>query len=249
MVAAKLTQEDVKTIYKLLEKGHSSKELAKKYGVSRSSIYKRVKYPFQSRNTPVEIKNKIIKKIKGGYSKAEAAQMYNVPINTVIGFTKGMPGHKAEGNHIVRKHGIQLLNRLMGDGCLISDFVVSTVRNLQRNFPMIMSARYKDKTFFYMKGREEETIEAYFREKPDRIISYPTLLEISSLLGVELSKNSKRDIVKRLKGQHEMYWKSRRRVQRKLEDFEPGSPFLLRKPAKSHLRKRISKKNNNPKIG
>ena len=249
MVAAKLTQEDVKTIYKLLEKGHSSKELAKKYGVSRSSIYKRVKYPFQSRNTPVEIKNKIIKKIKGGYSKAEAAQMYNVPINTVIGFTKGMPGHKAEGNHIVRKHGIQLLNRLMGDGCLISDFVVSTVRNLQRNFPMIMSARYKDKTFFYMKGREEETIEAYFREKPDRIISYPALLEISSLLGVELSKNRKRDIVKRLKGQHEMYWKSRRLVQRKFEDFEPESPFLIRKPAQSHLSKRISKRNSSPKTG
>jgi len=137
----------------------------------------------------------------------------------------------------------------MCDGYLISDFVVSTVRNLQRNFPMIMSARYKDKTFFYMKGREKETIEAFFREKPDRIISYPALLEISSLLGVELSKNRKRGIVKRLKGQHEMYWKSRRRVQRKFEDFEPGSSFLLRKPAKSHLRKRISKKNNSPKIG
>ena len=92
MVAKKLTQEDVKTIYKLLEKGHTSKELAKKYGVSRSSIYKRVKYPFQSRNTPVNIKNNVIKKIREGYSKAEAAQMYNVPINTVIGFTKGMPG-------------------------------------------------------------------------------------------------------------------------------------------------------------
>jgi hypothetical protein len=160
-----------------------------------------------------------------------------------------MPGHKAEGNHIVRKNGIELLGRLMQDGCLISDFVVSTVRNLQRHFPMILSARFKDKTFFYMKGREEETIEAYFREKPDRIISYPALLEISSLLGVELSKNRKRDIVKRLKGQHEMYWKSRRRVQRKLEDFEPGSPFPLRKPVKRNLRKRISKKNNSPKIG
>ena len=247
MVATKLTREDVSKIQKLLKKGHDPLELARKYGVSRSTIYKRAKYPYASKYTPIETKNKIIKKIKEGYSKAEAAQMYYVPINTVIGFTKGIPGHKAEGNHIVRKHGIQLLNRLMGDGYLISDFVVSTVRNLQRHFPMIMSARYKEKTFFYMKGREEETIEAFFRDKPDRIISYTALLEISSLLGVELSKNSKRDIVKRLKGQHEMCWKSRRRVQRKLEDFEPGSPFLLRKPAKSYLRKRISKKNSNLK--
>ena len=249
MSRIKLTREDVSKIQKLLKKGCDPLALAKKYGVSRSTIYKRAKYPYTAKYTPIKTKNKIIKKIKEGYSKAEAAQMYDVPINTVIGFTKGMPGHKAEGNHIVRKNGIELLGRLMQDGCLISDFVVSTVRNLQRHFPMILSARYKDKTFFYMKGREEETIEAYFREKPDRIISYPALLEISSLLGVELSKNRKRDIVKRLKGQHEMYWKSRRLVQRKFEDFEPGSPFLLRKPAKSHLRKRISKENSTHKTG
>lgn len=242
MSKIKLTQKDVNSIQKLLKKGHDPLKLAERYGVSRSTIYKRAKYPYTAKYTPIEVKNKVIKKIKEGYSKAEAAQMYNVPVNTVLGFTKGLPGHKAEGNHIVRKNGIQLLNRLMGNGYLISDFVVSTVRNLQRHFPMILSARYKDKTIFYMKGREEETIEAYFREKPDRIISYPALLEISSLLGVELSKNRKRDIVKRLKGQHKMYWKSRRRVQRKLEDFEPGSPFLLRKPVKRNLRKRISKK-------
>ena len=103
MVATKLTNKDCKTIYKLLEKGHTSKELAKKYGVSRSSIYKRVKYPYASRYVPIETKNKIIKKIKECYSKAEAAQIYDVPINTVIGFTKGMPGHKAEGNHICQE--------------------------------------------------------------------------------------------------------------------------------------------------
>ena len=249
MSRIKMTQQQVDEALKLLKEGHTPKQLAEKYGVHRSVIYRRVKQPNVAKDIPVEIKNKVFKAIKGGRTKAEAAQMYGLNIGTVCNFTRSIEGHRSQGNHIVRKHGIQLLNRLMGDGYLISDFVVSTVRNLQRHFPMILSARYKEKTFFYMKGREEETIEAYFREKPDRIISYPALLEISSLLGVELSKNRKRDIVKRLKGQHEMYWKSRRLVQRKFEDFEPGSPFLLRKPVKRNLRKRISKKKNNPKTG
>ena len=68
-------------------------------------------------------------------------------------FTKGINGHEAQGNHIVRKNGIKLLNRLMIDGYLISDFNVPVVRNLQQKFPVIRSARYKDKTFFYFTGK------------------------------------------------------------------------------------------------
>jgi len=152
MTAPKLTNDGIKTIQKLLEKGKSPKSLAKKYGVHISIIYRRAEHPYQAKYVPVEVKNNIIKKIKEGYSKAEAAQMYGVPVNTVLGFTKGLPGHKSEGNHIIRKGGIELIRRLMTDGYLISDFVVSTVRNLQRHFLMIMSARYKDKTFFYLHG-------------------------------------------------------------------------------------------------
>ena len=178
-----------------------------------------MKYGLNVRDTPVDIKNKIIKKIKEGYSKAEAAQMYDVPINTVLGFTKGMPGHKAEGNHIVRQNGIKLINRLMSDGYLISDFVVHTVRNLQKHFPMIMSARYRAKTFFYLNGREEETIEAFFREKPDRVISYHAIEEMAYLLGVKVSKKDQRNLLEKYKGKHARYWRSRRLIQRSIDDW------------------------------
>ena len=107
----------------------------------------------------------------------------------------------------------------MIDGYLISDFNVPVVRNLQSKFPVIRSARYKDKTFFYLPGRKEVTIEAFFREKPDRIISYSAIEEMSYLLGVEVSKKDRRNLVERFKGKHDTYWKSRRLQQRKLEDF------------------------------
>jgi hypothetical protein len=81
--------------------------------------------------------------------------MYNLNIGTVINFTRGIKGYKGQGNHIIRKNGIKLLNRLMNDGYLISDFNVPIVRNLQQKFPIIRSARYKDKTFLYLTGREE----------------------------------------------------------------------------------------------
>ena len=175
MVAKKLTKEDCEKIAELINQGHQIKDLAKKYGVDRSTIYNRCKYLYKSRKIPVETKNKVIKAIKQGYTKAEAAQMYNLNIGTVINFTRDINGYRSQGNHIIRKNGIQLLNRLMNDGYLISDFVVSTARNLQIKFPTIRSAIYKEKTFFYLPGREEQTIEAFFKEKPARILSYSAI--------------------------------------------------------------------------
>jgi len=155
--------------------------------------------------------------------------MYGVPVNTVLGFTKGLPGHKSEGNHIIRKGGIELIRTLMTDGYLISDFVMATVRRLQQHFPMIMSARYKDKTFFYLKGREEETIEAFFREKPDRVISYRAIEEMAYLLGVKVSNMDQRKLLGRYKRKHDAYWRSRRLIQRRMEDFDPDCIFPHKK--------------------
>ena len=155
--------------------------------------------------------------------------MYNVPVNTVLGFTKGLPGHKSEGNHILKKNGIEPLKRIMSDGYLISDFVISTARRLQQHFPMVMSARYKDKTFFYLKGREEETIEAFFREKPDRIISYRAIEEMAYLLGVKASNKDQRKLLERYKRKHDDYWRSRRLIQRRMEEFDPGCIFPHKK--------------------
>lgn len=229
MVAPKLTDNDIIQIQKHLQQGKSPKNLAKKYGVHISVIYRRAKHPYQSKYVPNEIKNNILKKIKEGYSKAETAQMYDVPVNTVLGFTKGMPGHKSEGNHIIRKGGIELLKRLMTDGYLISNFVIATTRRLQHHFPMIMSARYKDKTFFYLKGREEETIEAFFREKPDRVISYRAIEEMAYLLGVKVSNMDQRKLLERYKRKHDDYWRSRRLIQRRMEDFAPDCIFPHKK--------------------
>ena len=151
--------------------------------------------------------------------------MDNLNIGTVINFTRGINGYRSQGNHKIRQNGIQLLNRLMNDGYLISCFVVSTAKSLQQKFPTIRSARYKDKTFFYLPGREEQTIEAFFKEKPDRIISYSAIEELSYLLGVKISKKDQRNLLEKFKKKHNDYWKSRRLIQRSIDDWidEPQS--------------------------
>ena len=225
-VTKKLTEKDCEKIVKLIDEGHKIKDPAKRYGADRTTIYYRCKAMYKSRKIPVETKNKVIKAVKEGHTKAEAAQMYGLNIGTVYQFTRGIEGYRSQGNHFIRQSGIKLLNRLMTDGCLISDFIVSTARNLQRHFPVIKSARYKQKTFFYLDGREEETIEAFFREKPDRIISYSAIEEMSYLLGVKVSRKNQRSLLKKYKGKHEKYWRSRRLIQRSLFDFVDDDEFF-----------------------
>lgn len=215
----KLTKEDCETIAKLIDEGHQIKDLAKKYSVDRSTISRRCKDLYKAREIPAETRNKVIKAIRQGYTKAEAAQLYGLNIGTVYNFTRGINGHGAQGNHIVRKNGIKLLNRLMTDGYLITDFNVPVVRNLQSKFPIIRSARYKDKTFFYLPGREEVTIEAFFREKPDRIISYSAIEEMAYLLGIKVSNKDQRKLLERYKRKHDDYWRSRRLIQRSIDDW------------------------------
>ena len=148
-------------------------------------------------------------------------------IGTVYNLTRGLvEGNKAQGNHIIRKTGIDMLNRLMNDGYLVSDFNVQVVRNIQRKFPIIRSARYKDKTFFYLPGREEQTIEAFFKEKPDRIISYSAIEELSYLLDVKIFNKDQYRLLEKFKKKHDTYWESRRLIQHSLDDWlnEPQYP-------------------------
>ena len=219
MVAKKLSEKDIEDIKKQLKQGKTTSELAKQYNVDQSTIQKRCKNALKTRDHPVEIRLKVINKIKQGYSKAEAGLLYDVSPHTVYTWTRGIKGYKYAGDHIIRKHGIELLNRLLTDGYLVSDFVVSTVRGLQKHFPMIRSARFKDKTFFYLAGREEDAIEGYFKEKPDRIISYIAVQELSRLLGVEFHKNHALRLTRKYKGRHDQYWRSRRLVQKSLDEW------------------------------
>ncbi|MCX6664221.1 MAG: helix-turn-helix domain-containing protein [Euryarchaeota archaeon] len=69
--------------------------------MSRSVIYRRAKDPYIARGIPLETRNKVIKAIKEGYTKAEAAQMYGLNIGTVYNLTRGIvEGYHTQGNHI-----------------------------------------------------------------------------------------------------------------------------------------------------
>ena len=219
MMVAKIPDEKRQKIRELAKKGWQKKDIAQELEIDRSTVHRYTRDLYKPNTIPREIQQEVIKKYQTrGYSRADIALMHGVSMATVARIIRGIPGYPC-GHHLIRKPGIELLNRLMIDGYLISDFNVPTVRNLQKNFPVIKTARYKDKTFFYLPGREEETIEAFFREKPDRVISYSAIEEMSYLLGVKVSNKNQRKLLERYRKKHDDYWRSRRLIQRSIDDW------------------------------
>lgn len=66
-------------------------------------------------------------------------------------------------------------------------------------------------------------MEAFFREKPDRVISYHAIEEMAYLLGVKVSKKDQRNLLGKYKKKHEDYWNSRRLIQRSIDDWVDDS--------------------------
>ena len=62
--------------------------------------------------------------------------------------------------------------------------------------------------------------------KPDRIISYSAIEELSYLLGVKVSNKDQRKLLERYKKKHDDYWRSRRLIQRSLFDFVDDDKFF-----------------------
>lgn len=62
--------------------------------------------------------------------------------------------------------------------------------------------------------------------KPDRIISYSAIEELSTLLGVRLSHKNQRKLLDKYKSKHRQYWKSRHLVQHSLDDWIQDDPVF-----------------------
>lgn len=95
-----------------------------------------------------------------------------------------------EPPHIIKKKGIQHLQQLLQHGCLIKNINLPTARKLCILFPTIQSARIENKTIYYLKGKEKETLHSYLQQKPEKIISYSKIKQLATQLDITLTKQT-----------------------------------------------------------
>lgn len=100
-----------------------------------------------------------------------------------------------EPTYIIRKKGVEHLQRLLQDGCLIENIDLPIARKLCILFPTIQSVRIENKTIYYLKGKEKETLQYYLKKKPEKIISYSKIKQLANQFGITITKqNYKKNI-------------------------------------------------------
>lgn len=103
---------------------------------------------------------------------------------------KNKTGKDPEPTHIIKKKGIKHLQQLLQHGCLIKNIDLPTARKLCILFPTIQSARIENKTIYYLKGKEKETLHAYLQQKQEKIISYSKIKQLATRLGITITKQT-----------------------------------------------------------
>lgn len=92
--------------------------------------------------------------------------------------------------YVIKKKGIEHLQRILQNGCLIDNIDLPTARKLCCLFQTIKSIRLENKTIYYLKGKEKETLQYYLQKRPEKIINYSKLKQWATLLDIKITKKT-----------------------------------------------------------
>jgi len=223
----KITDETIEKIRERMKNGANASQVAQEFRISTTTVYTYTKdLPRKHSCIPIEQRDQICDLVRQGHSKREVADLYNRSLRTIQTVTKDIPGYNGY-RCTIGEEEIRLLRRLLTYGYLVSDFKISTARNLKMQFPMIIHAvRISNKTIFYVKGREKEAIRGYLDSLSIRMFNHALINELCDLFGVKLSTSEENALMhqRKLLGPFNQVPLT---TQKKLEDFgsEPLSIY------------------------
>jgi len=175
---------------------------------------------------PIEQRYEIYDKVRSGIPKAEVAASYNRSLRTIQTVTKDIPGYQ-EYSRTMGEEEKRLLLRLLLQGYVVSDYYISTARNLKLQLPLtIRAVRISHKTMFYVTGKEKEAIKGYLDSVSTRMIDHGMLKELCHLFGVKLSGSEEDELLHRRKYLCVVN-QPRPTIQKKMEDFGSEPVYRL----------------------
>jgi hypothetical protein len=222
----KIPEETIEKIRERMKNGADASRVAKEFEITTTTVYTYTRdLPRKHTCIPIEQREIIREMVRQGHSKREVADLYHRSLRTIQMVTKDIPGYYGY-RRTLGEEEIKLLPRLLTDGYLVSEFYISTARNLKMQFPTIIhSVRISRKTIFYVVGREKEAIKGYLNSLSTRIINHATINELCDLFGVELSTSEQNAFThqRKLLGSFNQLPPTK---QKKLEDFGSEPVFI-----------------------
>ena len=116
-------------------------------------------------------------------------------------------------------HGetLELLKQLLKDGYVYTGKNRSRLRFLQKIFPSIRRAQYKNRSIYFLEDKNKLALKEMIQHDPSRIINYQELARASQVFNTDISKPEKKQFFGKNKP------RSRRRNHKSKPDYVPVS--------------------------
>jgi hypothetical protein len=151
-----------------------------------------------SRKIPKKTVEKIRKKVLSGKSKYQVAKEYNVSDSTVYKYTKDIAKPKIKGP-VIKGKQLELFKKLLRDGYVYTGDNRNYLRGLQKHFPMIQRSQFKNRSIYYLEGKNKKALKEMIRKQGSRVVSFHDLSDISKVFQVDLSSKEKKESINNLK--------------------------------------------------
>lgn len=137
---------------------------------------------------------KIRREFLRGKPKCQVAEEFGISVSTVYKYTKDIARPRMKGPYIRGKQ-LELLKQLLRDGYVYTSNNRNHLRGLQKHFPMIKRAQFKNRSIYYLEDKSNAALQEMIKQNASRVINYHDLSKLSNVFNIKLSQNEKKEIL------------------------------------------------------
>ena len=143
-----------------------------------------------TRKLSEETIQKIREDIIEGKSKYKIGRGCGISANTVYNYTKDIPTPRRK-EPCIRGKALELLKELLRKGYVYTEKNGTSLRFLQKTFPVIKRSQFKNRSIYYLEDENKLALREMMKPDSSRIISYQELSRTSQVLTLMLKLNRK----------------------------------------------------------
>jgi len=126
-----------------------------------------------------------------GKSKYKIARDCGISANIVYNYTKDIPTPRRK-EPCIRGIALELLKELLRKGYVYTKKNGTSLRFLQKVFPVIKRSQFKNKSIYYLEDKNKLALQEMMIQNKSRIISFQDLSRMSQVFNTDLEIKQKR---------------------------------------------------------
>ena len=179
-----------------------------------------------TRKLSEETIQKIREEALEGKSKYRIARNCGISANVVYNYTKDIPNPRRKEPSI-RGNALELLKELLRKGYVYTEKNGTSLRFLQKIFPVIKRSQFKNRSIYYLEDKNKLALREMMKQDSSRIISYQELSRMTQVFNTDIEINHKRSFIGRnrmrrgykIKSRKQYYNSFSKERQTRLDDF------------------------------